>query len=347
MFDSGYSNDNLAEKFAEHEYFLPTDGNLTGKRLQTETFFGRMLSVTVWPTENRNNFFGGAARMSPGAHIKAVETMSEKFYSFYEGFVTFMKKLLKNKATKNKVLEWFRLLINLNTDYFKMMPQFANLTPKSVFLNALAIFLELSAPFVSKLEKFQDNFRKINPLYCATEKYLNLGNCDKINSHQIEETKVDDDQEFNFITECFFITHTIIKIAYKKVIKQYNQACEQAQAAGSSMNIPELDAALNQVFCMEVHLFAKEYKAKLFQFLAFSSYYFCFTSSQIGEEEEKVDFTWYAEKIQIEDNDYLKPEMCHIPDFFAENISKLGMMYRVFAPHTFEKSLSFDSIMLF
>lgn len=149
---------------------------MTGKRLQTETFFGRMLSVTVWPTENKNNYFSNAAKMSSGAHIKAVETMSEKFYSFYEGFVTFMKKLLKNKTAKEKTLQWFRLLINLNTDYFKMMPQLANLTSKAVFLNALAIFLELSAPFVIKLEKFQDNFKKIDPLYCATEKYLNLGN---------------------------------------------------------------------------------------------------------------------------------------------------------------------------
>lgn len=256
-----------------HRYFLPTEGNMNGKRLQSETFFGRMLSVTVWPTENRNMNFTGISRMSPGAHQKQIETMSEKFYIFYDGFVAFMKKLLKNKATKQKALNWFRLLINLNTDYFKMMPQFATLTSKSVFLNAIAIFLELAAPFMSKLDKFTTSFSKIDPLYCACEDLLQLSNCDKLNSDQIEEVKVPD-SEFNFITECFFITHTLIRIGYKKNIKTYNQACEQAQAAAATMDSKTIEPAFNQVFSMEVHLFSKKYTSKLFQFLSFSSFYF-------------------------------------------------------------------------
>ena len=138
---------------------------MTGKRLQTDTFFGRMLSITIWPSENLKKNFEGLTRMSQSAYRKSVENMSEKFYAFYNGFVLFMKKLLKNKNTKEKVLNWFRLLVNLNTDYFKMMPQMATLSSKGLFLNAIAIFLELSFPFTSKLSKFQDNFEKIDPLY--------------------------------------------------------------------------------------------------------------------------------------------------------------------------------------
>jgi hypothetical protein len=109
--------------------------------------------------------FEGIARMRTGSHKKQVENLSEKFYYFYDGFVTLMKKLLKNKAAKAKALEWFRQLINLNTDYFKMMPNPMTLTSKSLFLNAIAIFLELSLPFVSKLEKTENSFGKIDPLY--------------------------------------------------------------------------------------------------------------------------------------------------------------------------------------
>lgn len=138
---------------------------MNGKILQTSTFFGRMLSITVWPMDNQNMYFEGIARMRPGGHKKQVETLSEKFYAFYNGFVAFMKKLLKNKAAKQKALEWFRQLINLNTDYFKMMPNPATLTSQSLFLNAIAIFLELSLPFISKLEKIEGSFGKIDPLY--------------------------------------------------------------------------------------------------------------------------------------------------------------------------------------
>lgn len=114
--------------------------------------------------------------MQPGVHRKEVENNSQKFYMFYDSFQTLIKKLLKNKSIKDKVLQWFRTLINLNTDYFKMMPNFGTLSTKGCFLNALAIFLELCAPFTAKLGKYFDNFDKIDPHYCATNKFLNLEN---------------------------------------------------------------------------------------------------------------------------------------------------------------------------
>lgn len=97
-----------------------------------------------------------------------------------------------------------------------------------------------------------------------------MSNCDKLNSEQIEEVKVEDDHEFNFITECFFITHTLIKIGYKEMVRLYNQTAEQAQASARTMDMKMIEPAFNKVFSMEVHLFAKKYSAALFQFLDFS-----------------------------------------------------------------------------
>lgn len=196
-----FSYDELGEKLVDSKYFIPDDEGLTGKKLQYNTIFGRMLSITIWPTENRKINFEGVARMSPGAHQKAVENNSEKFYAFYNSFQAMLKKLLKNKNTKDKTLQWFRTLINLNTDYFKMMPSFGKLSSKGCFLNTLALFLELCAPFTAKLSKYYENFEKINPLYCATEAYLKLGHCDKLNTEQLEEVKVDEEEGFNFMTE--------------------------------------------------------------------------------------------------------------------------------------------------
>jgi hypothetical protein len=161
-----FANDeNLQEKLVEHEYFIPQSQEMTGKELQFSTIFGRMLSVTVWPTENQNMQFQGLSKTSPGGHQKMKDNVSQKFYAFYDSFVTMMKKMLKNKAVKDKVLQWFRTLINLNTEYFKMMPQMVKLSSKGCFINALSIFLELCAPFTSKLDKYHANFEKVDPLY--------------------------------------------------------------------------------------------------------------------------------------------------------------------------------------
>lgn len=85
---------------------------ITGKTLQYNTIFGRMLSVTIWPEENMGNFFPGLAKMSQGAHRKAVDNISNQFYRFYSNFQEFLKKILKQKELKDKVLIWFRMLIN-------------------------------------------------------------------------------------------------------------------------------------------------------------------------------------------------------------------------------------------
>jgi hypothetical protein len=159
--------------------------------------------------------------------------------------------------------------------------------------------------------------------------------------------KVDDEQEFHFITECFFITHTLIKISFKKVIKMYDSACKQANDAFMTRDPGLIQKAGNQVFTMETHMFNKEFVGKLFSFLNFSSFYFCHESSSNKEEHKEIDIGSLARKFMFDDNSSLRPDMCHIPEFFSENISKLGFMYRVFRPDCFQNSVNFDAFMLY
>lgn len=222
-YSSLLSYDGFGEALVNHQYFLPEIEKLNGKSLQYSTIFGRMLSITVWPTENPECYFQGLAKSSQGAHKKMVDNLSNQFYGFYDNLQNFIKKLLKNKNIKDRVMMWFRSLINFNVEYFKMMPKFAILSSKGLFLNWLALFLELCDPFTSKPNKFYDMFEKVDSHYWATEKHLKLGQIDRIWNEELEEVKVDD-EEFNFITEWFFITHILCKISFKKVVNQYNDA---------------------------------------------------------------------------------------------------------------------------
>lgn len=83
-----FSNDELAEAFVNSELFLPSDiDKINGKQLQHNTLFGRMLTITVWPTDNPGNHFEGIAKMTPGSKQKQLDNMSQKFYGFYNEFV--------------------------------------------------------------------------------------------------------------------------------------------------------------------------------------------------------------------------------------------------------------------
>jgi hypothetical protein len=114
-----------------------------GKQLQTDTLFGRMLSVTVFPLENRNKFFHVTRTTGESQLRIQKEELSNRFYSFYDCFQNLLKKMLKNKTTKDKVLVWMRTLVNLNVEYIKMFPNQHISSSQGMLLNVLAIFLEL------------------------------------------------------------------------------------------------------------------------------------------------------------------------------------------------------------
>lgn len=83
-----FSNDELAEAFVNSELFLPLENvQLNGRQFQNKTLFGRMLTITVWPTDNPGNHFEGILKMTQGSKQRQIENMSQKFYDFYNEFV--------------------------------------------------------------------------------------------------------------------------------------------------------------------------------------------------------------------------------------------------------------------
>ena len=337
----------FGEALVNHKYFLPDIENLNGKQLQYTTIFGRMLSVTVWPADNPGPFFPGLLRSRKGTHKKMVDNVSDQFYKFYDNLQNFIKKLLKNKDTKERVMIWFRTLINLNKEYFKMRPKHQALSSKGLFFNSLALFLELWDPFTNDPSKYYEAFEKVNPYYWATDKYLSLSHIDKIWNEQLEEVKVDDEEEFNFITECFFITHVLIKLSYKKVVYQYNDILKIAQKYIDSKDNEKIEKLLDIVYWMDVHLFDKRFKNKLFQFLSFSSIYFWYENTINKEKARKIDPCSFPSRYEIEEWVKLNPSLSHIYEWFCENISKIGMFYRIYSSSIFEHTLNFESLMLF
>ena len=228
-----------------------------------------------------------------------------------------------------------------------MMPNpMAPLSSKGLFFNALAVFLELSDPFTSRPKKFIDSFSKIDAHYWATNDYLHLKDVDKLSQNEIEEYKVEDKENFHFITEVFFITHSLIKLSFKKVMKEYQNTAQNVNASIGAKDMAGVERNLSILFSMEVHMFSKQVQIKLFQFLSYSSIYFWYRNSIDGDayKEEPLEF---LENIDFSQNSDLHPECTHIPEFFSENISKIGMFYRVFKPIVFETHMNLASIMTY
>lgn len=120
-----------------------------------------------------------------------------------------------------------------------------------------------------------------------------------------------------------------------------------AQNSISSRDPSMIEKSLAFVYSMDVHLFSNRFKQKLFQFLTFSSIYFWYENSTNKEKLKAIDPYLFTSKIEINDDFKLNPKLSHVYEWYAENISKVGMIYRVFSPSTFENSYTFEWLMLF
>ena len=346
-YNSLLSYEGFGEVFINHKYFLPEKKNLNGKQFQYSTIFGRMFSVTVWPTENPQAFYDYfISIIDPNKRKNIVNTISDQFNSFYTTFYSFIKDLLKNKETKDNTIMWFRTLINLNKDYFKMKPNYDTLSSKGLFINWLSLFLEFCDPFSSKPSKYYETFEKINTHYWATDKYLSLTKIDKICGDELEEVKADD-EDFNFVTEWFFITHVLINLSFKKVIKAYDTESLIVALALKLGSLSLIDKVTWSINSMDSHLLAKNFSTKLLQFLSFSSVYFWYENSKDKEKTRKILPFMLPSKIEIDESTKLNPELSHIYELFWENITKIGLLYRIHLPSVFENSFTFQSLMMF
>ena len=82
----------FCESLINSPYFMPPQEKLTGKNLQQDTIFGRMLSITWWPSENsEHTTFQGVSKMRPDGHSRLIKTAADNFYVFYGSFQSLLK----------------------------------------------------------------------------------------------------------------------------------------------------------------------------------------------------------------------------------------------------------------
>lgn len=194
-------------------------------------------------------------------------------------------------------------------------------------------------PFTSKMGKFFDNFSKIDPLYCSTDAFLRYSKFDKIALPQDgEEVKLDEDEGFNFITECFFITHALVKLSFKQAVRYYDTIKQKLLLAAIANKRDQYLEILKFQTCLDVHLCAKRLRRSLLHFLSFSSVYFCFTNSPDEVYDDDLTPEEYMDHLEIGDDGTLHGNTWHLPEYFSQNISKVGMFYLIFKHEVFDDS---------
>lgn len=232
------------------EYKAKTTGVSPMQQSLVKTFLEILLGKSCLVPDAQTKaylFFEDVARMGPSAVENEEYHLQSKTDSFHSQLFSVIRLFLKHKATRSKTLQWMGEFIARH-DYLAKMWTHEHLDvfmdvfgPDAALLNLSAILLRLCLPFCSEnsvVKSIDDRtsalpkFLRIDSSYIYTTGQLNpiekgvhgvaLHKDTCLQSTEdnapIPVTVAD---SYNFITECFFLTHRSMYLGVHGLIKKF------------------------------------------------------------------------------------------------------------------------------
>lgn len=119
---------------------------------------------------------------------------------------------LKNDACKKRFIEWATAAVNLNLEYFKMMPDVKVLCSPGFTVNCAHLFLSLAYGFTKDSSKYLSRYETLDTRFI--EDHLNFKNLEKLGPAGNEETKEEPATSYSFLNECYFLTCSFVSLAF-------------------------------------------------------------------------------------------------------------------------------------
>ncbi|XP_058813018.1 ubiquitin conjugation factor E4 A [Topomyia yanbarensis] len=356
IFTSDKSNPRLAHVFLD---FTSPPADAEGIKY-SESLLGQLLSLSIMP-RNQNGpyeFFENPLTTNRSAHDNLSSSLwnyaklhLESMHLFIKGF------LLLGGDVRSKILTWIGKCLHANLprgqiwNTHQVQSIFGNLTtaPDSFSVNLAGVLLRLCQPLL----KPQLKVLIVDPTYCAVKepeksiKGVHMQDTEKetcLLPVEENETRLEADK-YNFVTECFFMTHKAIDLGYRVCIEKFfrmNRELHRLQSAyqdtmvGGALagaggtdvanNIMQMLSSQTQQFlCLQNLLREPTTDQLLLQFYEASAIWLAQLASRDAKRIDGLDKTkGYAPQSVDEVNLPLTNEISNvlkcIPEYIMENI---------------------------
>ncbi|XP_049532096.1 ubiquitin conjugation factor E4 A [Anopheles darlingi] len=352
VFPSDKTNPRLAHIFLD--YTTPPAGSEGIK--YSESLLGQLLSLSIMPRNHNGPY--EYYETSVISNRTVCDNFSSNLWDYTKVHLEMMHGFVKSflllgGEVRAKILDWFGKCLHANVPRGQIwnthhgMGMFGNQTtaPDSFSINLAGVLLRLCQPLL----KPQLKVLIVDPTYCAVRE------ADKQAKgvHMIDTEKetcllpLENDQEarleadkYNFVTECFFMTHKAIDLGYRVCIEKFFRANRElhrlqtmyqdaylqngADAANDLMQM--LTSHTQQFLCLQNVLLEPVTDKLLLQFYEASAIWLTQLSARDARRiDELGSATGYApqtvEEVQLPlASDGVSRVLKCIPEYIMENI---------------------------
>ncbi|CAN9259927.1 unnamed protein product [Alternaria alternata] len=194
----------LVAALAQSETFLPA--NLEAQHIETHSFLGPFFRLSPMQAEVAMNYFAGSSAVDKGLIANAQRAVRMTLQTHQEELLDITNTFIKNKESREKMLDWLALTVNKNHMRRAMQVDKKKVSSDGFMVNVTVILDRLCEPFMdatfAKIDRIDIDYLRRSPRVDIQDE--TKINADQKTSDEFYSTKASGTN--NFISEVFFLT---------------------------------------------------------------------------------------------------------------------------------------------
>jgi ubiquitin conjugation factor E4 B len=194
----------LVAALAQSDSFLPA--NIEPQHIETHSFLGPFFRLSPMQAEVAMNYFAGNAATDKGLVNNAQRAVRMTLQTHQEELLDVTNSFIKNKESREKMLDWFALTVNKNHKRRALQVDRKTVSSDGFMVNVTVILDRLCEPFMdatfSKIDRIDIGYLRRSPRVDIQDE--TKINADQKTSDDFYEQQVPGTN--NFISEVFFLT---------------------------------------------------------------------------------------------------------------------------------------------
>ncbi|KAH9881713.1 hypothetical protein IAQ61_000440 [Plenodomus lingam] len=194
----------LVAALAQSPTFLRTE--IEAQEIETHTFLGPFFRLSPMQADVALNYFSGSSGTDKGLIANAQRAVRMTLQTHQEELLDIVNAFIKNKESREKMLNWFALTVNRNHKRRAMQVDRTSVSSDGFMVNVTVILDRLCEPFMdatfSKIDRIDIDYLRRSPRVDVSDE--TKINADQKTSDEFYQTTVPGTN--NFISEVFFLT---------------------------------------------------------------------------------------------------------------------------------------------
>ncbi|KAH6858535.1 ubiquitin conjugation factor E4 [Alternaria alternata] len=194
----------LVAALALSETFLPA--NIEAQHIETHSFLGPFFRLSPMQAEVAMNYFAGSSAVDKGLIANAQRAVRMTLQTHQEELLDITNTFIKNKESREKMLDWLALTVNKNHMRRAMQVDKKKVSSDGFMVNVTVILDRLCEPFMdatfAKIDRIDIDYLRRSPRVDIQDE--TKINADQKTSDEFYSTKASGTN--NFISEVFFLT---------------------------------------------------------------------------------------------------------------------------------------------